>query len=396
MILGESGRILFSIIIFALVVFDIQAKDLRVDQKCSDEFTALTHSGRERSQNLAKRAKLYVASDRETAYGRSQLADGSFAYYDLRPGQGSRRIRDNVILSRITHLGIPPGWTNVWISSSTRSHLQATGIDAKGRRQALYHQLWYREAARDKFDQVIEFGRQLGKMRRKVDRDYAKAASGSKEKLLAGIFLLLDETAIRIGNEESHDSGASFGITTLRKRHFDGNKSLSFVGKSGVPHDIEIEDKRVVSLLRSLVPLQGWRLFRYRDARGQLVEITAEDVRAYMQKLSKANFSPKNFRTWMATVTVASELAKLDPTESLAQRKRNLLKALDLAAKKLGNTRNMVATKYVPSELQDAYLEANGFHEFFNDRGRPPTRSGLGISVEELGTLRLLEKLLKG
>lgn len=382
------------VVLLGLSVF--QAPSLAEFKKCASDLAAI-HQGRTRSADLVKKAGLLWGSDKQKGYKRIPLADGTYAYHDLRPGKGDRRIADPNILSRIENLKIPPGWVRVWISPNPRTHIQATGLalTANGRlkKQRRYHRRWQQTTSDDKFQQLMEFGNQLGQMRAQAESNVSHGDAFSKQQVLGGIFLLLDEAAIRIGNEISYDQKTSYGITTLRKKHFVDRRRLVFTGKAGVSHDIKIQDPRTRRLMLQLLELPGWRLFKYRDAQGRIRHITADDVRTYLHNISGANFSPKVFRTWKATVTVAAELARLEkesPPTTLSQRKKIMANALAAAAKKLGNTPAVVRTDYIPKELIDYYLEEDKIAEFFSKSGQPPK----GLSDNEHSTSRLLEHIL--
>ncbi|MDB5946789.1 MAG: topA, partial [Ramlibacter sp.] len=244
-------------------------------------------------------AGLVYSTDAEPGITRV-LRGKSFAYKDSE----GRWIRDEAEIARIRKLAIPPAYTSVWICPSPNGHLQATGRDARGRKQYRYHETWRAERDSGKFDRLLHFAQVLPALRRKVQQQL-KEKEHSRELVLATIVRLLDTTLIRVGNDQYAKENGSFGLTTLRNRHvkIEGDHvKLSFKGKSGVRHDVEVRDPRVLRVVRRCLHLPGQELFQYRDADGELHAIGSSDVNDFLHKLCGERFTAKDFRTWHGTV----------------------------------------------------------------------------------------------
>ena len=259
---------------------------------------------------------VYVAGD---AHGIRRVRQGQHFEYVTESG---KRITSEAVLDRIRKLAIPPAYESVWICMNPRGHLQATGRDARGRKQYRYHALW--RTARDgvKFGRMAAFGAALPALRRRLRRDLDEPAL-SRVKVVAAVVSLLDATLVRIGNDEYARSNHSFGLTTLRNRHVrfirDGQLRLSFRGKGGVPHEIEIDDARLARIVRRCHQLPGQRLFQFVDADGSQHPVDSDQVNAYLREVTGADFTAKDFRTWGAT-TRAIELLARTPLTGRSQR----------------------------------------------------------------------------
>jgi DNA topoisomerase-1 len=272
------------------------------------------------------------------------MHDGRPAY---RHASG-RAVRDRRTLKRIASLGIPPAWTDVWICASADGHLQATGRDARRRKQYLYHPVWVAERDVDKFDALGSFASALPRIRRAVCRDLSVPVL-SKERVLAAVVQLMDRTFVRVGGERYRRENGSFGLTTLRNRHAKANGavvSLDFRGKSGKRHQVRLEDARVARVVRRCLDLPGQVLFQYRDT-DALRSISAQDVNEYLRQVSGEVITSKDFRTWGATVCVAARLAACGPAETKAGMRRQVREAVTTAAKILGNTPAVCRRSYV-------------------------------------------------
>ncbi|HZV67438.1 MAG TPA: DNA topoisomerase IB [Telluria sp.] len=288
--------------------------------------------------------------------GIARLADGAaFRYADAH----GEAVRDEATLARIKSLAIPPAWTEVWICARDNGHLQATGRDAKRRKQYRYHPRW--RALRDevKYERMLEFGKALPAIRRQVDA--ALALPGlPREKVLATIVYLLQVTLMRIGNEEYARSNHSFGLTTLRARHvrIDGSAvEFRFRGKSGVYHAIKVEDKRLARIIARARDLPGQELFQYVDDDGATHSVDSADVNDYLRGISGEDYTAKDFRTWAGTVLAALALREFAQFDSPAQARKNIVRAIESVAEKLGNTPSICRKCYVHPALIDAYLE---------------------------------------
>jgi DNA topoisomerase-1 len=289
------------------------------------------------------KTSLRYSTDSEPGISRV-MGDGAPAY---RHASG-RRVRDPGTLRRIGSLGIPPAWTDVWICAGADGHLQATGRDARRRKQYLYHPIWIAERDSNKFDALGGFASVLPRIRRAVRRDLSAPAL-SKERVLAAVVQLMDRTFVRVGGERYRRENGSFGLTTLRNRHAKANGarvSLDFRGKSGKRHRVQLEDARVARVIRHCLDLPGQILFQYRDV-AELRSISAQDVNDYLREISGALVTSKDFRTWGATVCVAARLAEAPRDETKAEMRRRVREAINAAAKVLGNTPAVCKRSYV-------------------------------------------------
>jgi DNA topoisomerase-1 len=310
---------------------------------------------------------LRVQEHRETAAraGLHYVTDGVPGIRRQRIGRGwvffapdGSRITDPVEQARIRALVVPPAWTDVWICPDPRGHIQVTARDARGRKQYRYHPR-YREARdKSKFRRMLEFSEILPDVRERVERDL-RAHDLSRRQILATVMRLLDKTLIRVGNDEYARENRSFGLTTLRGRHvqIDGAKLyFSFRGKSGVNHEVKITDRRLARIVQQCQDLPGQELFQYYDSRGKRQTISSDDVNAYLRETTGRDITAKDFRTWAGTMLAAKELCALGPPTSRRQAERNVIRAIDAVADRLGNTRAVCRKYYVHPGLVRAYL----------------------------------------
>jgi DNA topoisomerase I len=261
-------------------------------------------------------------------------------------------------LERIRGLALPPAWRDVWICVDPNGHLQATGFDARGRKQYRYATRW--RAARDarKYSELLEFSEQLPRLRQRLSRDLGQSGL-SRDKVLATMVSLMAQTGVRIGNERYTLDNGSFGLTTLLDRHANikaGKLELSFRGKGGKPYRTRLEDGKLARIVRRCRDIPGQRLFQYLDARGHHQCIGSSDVNQYIKRLGAERFSAKTFRTWVATVAALSELRRIEPATSLSARKRQLNQAISNVADRLGNTLAICRKSYVHPALMSAFL----------------------------------------
>jgi DNA topoisomerase-1 len=274
-------------------------------------------------------------------------------------GTDGRTIRDRAVTSRIRALAIPPAWRDVWISPSERGHIQATGRDARGRKQYRYHARFREVRDAAKFDRMLAFARTLPRVRGRVARDLGAEGLPS-EKVEAALVRLLETTLIRVGNEEYARKNRSFGLTTLRNDHVAVEGSLvrfGFRGKSGKDHVVSVRDRRLAAIVAACHALPGRALFQYVDARGRRRGVDSDDVNAYLRRITGRDFSAKDFRTWAATVRAAVALEKRGPAETKAQAKRNVVAAVEAVAEKLGNTPAIARKSYVHPAVIEGYLD---------------------------------------
>jgi len=286
-------------------------------------------------------------------YRRKRSGTG-FAYLD----QNGKLIRDPEVLKRIRSLVLPPAWQDVWICSLATGHLQATGIDARGRRQYRYHPDYRQVRNLTKFGRMLDFAKALPSIRERVDKDL-KRSGLPREKVIATVVRLLETTFIRVGNEEYAKENSSFGLTTLRDRHvsFEGSTlRFHFRGKSGQMHDIAVQDKRLAKIVRDCRDLPGYELFQYTDDYGEVHSIDSADVNGYLHEITGDEFSAKDFRTWAGTIQAALALAELGPCEGDTHAKRNIVEAVKRTAAQLGNRPATCRNYYIHPAVLDAYL----------------------------------------
>ena len=282
-----------------------------------------------------------------------------FAYLDL----SGKPIRDRDILRRIRSLALPPAWEQVWICPAANGHLQATGVDAKGRRQYRYHPQYRLIRNHTKFNRMLDFAKALPSIRSQVERDLAKPGL-SREKVVATVVALLERTLIRVGNEEYVKENSSFGLTTLRDRHvrIDGSTlRFHFRGKSAQMHEITLEDKRLARIVRDCRDLPGYELFQYQDDFGEIHSVDSADVNGYLREITGDDFTAKDFRTWAGTVQTALTLAATGPFETQAEAKRNIVQAIKDTAARLGNRPATCRNYYVHPAVLESYADKTLF-----------------------------------
>ena len=307
-------------------------------------------------EELARIAQLRYIADEEPGLTRKMNGKG-FGYFN---GE-NHRLRDKRQLARIDALAIPPAWTDVWICRFADGHLQATGHDARGRKQYLYHEHWREISNAAKFWRLKVCPKLLPVLRRKVTRDLQGGELTSK-RVLAGMVALLDLTSIRIGNEEYVRENDSYGLATLRNRHVQikgGKAVLRFRAKAGLRRETEVADKRLVRLLRQLKKLRGSHVFQYRDDTGQVRATDPTAVNAYLQECTGQHFTAKDFRTWKASALAAGVFYDERAVEETAARKKVIKKAIAVVAEALGNTPTVCRKYYIHAGLFDAYLHGH-------------------------------------
>src|SRR6266511_3883216 len=301
-----------------------------------------------------------------TLAGLHYVTDGFAGIRRRRSGAGwiyyapnGSRIRDPDPRKRLNALAIPPAWTDVWICPDPDGHIQATARDARGRKQYRYHPLYRDARDKSKFGRMLEFSEILPEIRERVERDL-RARDLTRRQILATVVMLLDKTLIRVGNDEYARENRSFGLTTLRERHVEikGAKLLfSFRGKSGVDHTVSITDRRLARIVQQCQDLPGQELFKYIDTSGKRQTISSDDVNAYLREITGRDLTAKDFRTWAGTMLAARELFRLGPAKTHREAERNMIRAIDAVAKRLGNTRAVCRKYYVHPGLVRAYLQ---------------------------------------
>jgi DNA topoisomerase-1 len=344
-------------------------------------------------KTVARSAGLRYVDDRRPGIRRVKQGNG-VGYR----GPDGRPIRDGETLTRIRSLAVPPAWSDVWICPDAEGHLQATGRDAKGRKQYRYHARWREVRDGNKYERMIAFGRALPRIRKHVEKDLARPGL-PREKILATVVRLLEVTLIRVGNEEYAKQNDSFGLATMRDRHVRVNGSalrFEFRGKSGILHAVDLEDRRLARIVRQSRDLPGYELFQYVDADGRRHSIDAADVNAYLKSIAGDEFTAKDFRTWAGTVLAARALHDLAVAfDSKAQAKRNVLRAVETVAKRLGNTRAVCRKCYIHPEVVNAYLDGTLATSLNRKAGRELRSNLRDLSIEEAAVLALLQRGLQ-
>lgn len=315
----------------------------------------------------------------------------SFSYIGL----DGKPIRDPKELAHIKSLGIPPAWTDVWICPNPLGHLQAAGKDAKGRKQYRYHPRW--RAVRDatKYDRMIVFGEKLPTIRARISADLALPGL-PRDKVLAAVVHLLDETYIRIGNEEYARENNSYGLTTLQNQHVEVSGSklhFRFRGKSGKEHSVQVQDRRIARIVKRGQELPGQELFEYTDDEGQLRSVESSDVNNYLREITGEEFSAKDFRTWAGTVIAAQTLTECEPFESETQARKNIVQAIKTTSEHLCNTPAICRKSYVHPGILDSYLDGRLLKVEQTVEHDSEANAIDGLRPEEAKVLALLRRL---
>lgn len=315
-----------------------------------------TDSAAAAARQDAKQAGLRYVKDGSSGYRRLQASKG-FRYVDA----DGKPLKDESHLARIRSLAIPPAWREVWICRWDNGHLQATGRDARGRKQYRYHPQWRTVRDEAKYERMLQFGLALPQLRASLDR--ALALPGlPREKVLAAIVFLLHATLMRVGNREYARENESFGMSTLRKKHvrLDGSEiRFAFRGKSGIHHSIRLQDRRLANLVKRMRELPGQDLFQYQDEQGEPHAIGSADINDYLRELSGEDYTAKDFRTWSGTVLAASALIACEPCQSDAHGKRMITQAIVEVAGKLGNTPAICRKCYVHPQVLVCYTDGS-------------------------------------
>ena len=312
---------------------------------------------------------------------------GGFAYVDA----GDRPVRDAATLQRIRHLAIPPAWTDVWICPLPTGHLQATGRDARQRKQYRYHDRWREVRDQTKYHRMIAFAQALPAIRRRVAADLARPGL-PRERVLAAVVRLLDTALIRVGNDEYSRQNGSYGLTTMRSRHVDVDGArirFDFRGKSGVHHLVDIDDRRVARVLQRCADLPGQELFQYVDEDGTSQPLSSDDVNAHLRDISGSDFTTKDFRTWAGTVLAGCALHRLGPPGSVREARCQVVEAIAEVSRQLGNTPAVCRRCYVHPDVLAAHAEGS-LHRLRPGDGGAQAGAAGGLSGEERAVLRLL------
>jgi DNA topoisomerase-1 len=343
-------------------------------------------------RDFARQTGLRYVSDHSPGIRRKGKTFKTFRY--ISP-QG-KLIRDPATLRRIRSLVIPPAWREVWICPLAEGHIQATGIDARGRKQYRYHPHW--RAARDetKFHRMIAFGKALPAIRRMTAK-HLKLKGLPREKVLAALVQLLEKTLIRVGNAEYARDNHSYGLTTILDKHVQvkgGRVHFEFTGKSGIDHAIDLDDPRLARIVKACQDLPGQELFAYTAPDGHWVDVTSADVNAYLKEITGEDFTAKDFRAWNATVLAAKALQEIAAFDSQSQAKKNVLRAVEEVAKRLGNTRTVCRKCYIHPAVIDAYMDGS-LLETLAQRARAEKKHLAALRPQEAAVLAFLQERLK-
>lgn len=340
----------------------------------------------DRRAAAAQGADLSYVHDTDPGIGRRRAGSG---FYFV--GPDGERVSDAEVLSRIRSLAIPPAWTDVWISPDPNGHIQATGRDARGRKQYRYHVGWM--ACRDeaKFSSLVSFAENLPRLRDRIDADLRRRGL-PRERVIASVVWLLDRTLMRIGNEVYTKQNKSFGLTTLRERHVEvegARMRFSFTGKSGKEWRLKLTDRRIAGIVQRIEELPGQHLFKYLDEDGGSRAVHSQDVNLYIKEAIGAEFSSKHFRTWGATTHAAMLLAYTERPDAKAAQRRVLNELVDAVAARLNNTRAVCRQCYIHPQVINAWEEGTlpGEISGLRRRYRRPLK---GLADDESITLRWL------
>lgn len=327
----------------------VPAKKLRKEKKKIADLKIVTDP-----EEVAAEAGLRYVNDSDPGYTRKAKGD-DFEYFDT----AGNLIRDEQRLLRIKRLAVPPAWTNVWICPSANGHIQATGCDARRRKQYRYHERWREVRDENKYERMALFGAALPKIRKRVAQDLGLTGL-PREKVLATVVQLLERTFIRVGNEEYARENKSFGLTTMKDRHVEVKGShlrFRFRGKSGIHHQVDITDRRIARIIGKLQDLPGQELFQYVDDNGELRDVTSQEVNDYLKEITGQDFTAKDFRTWGGTVLAAIALNAVGAFETKKQAKANVKNAIGAVSKVLGNTPAICRKCYVHPAVLESYLD---------------------------------------
>ncbi|MFS2156616.1 DNA topoisomerase IB [Pseudomonas sp. Pseusp122] len=325
---------------------------------------------------------LHYVEDTQAGFSRKILR-GKFVYFDT----DGQRIRDTDEIQRINALVIPPAYTDVWICPDPRGHLQATGRDARGRKQYRYHPRWREIRDQNKYSRMIEFGLALPKVRKQIEAQLAEPGMG-RNKVMATVVSLLDATLIRIGNSQYARDNRSYGLTTLRNKHVEVHGAdilFQFRGKSGVEHQVSITDRRLARVIKRCMELPGQNLFQYLDDQGARHTVSSADINAYLHELTGADFTAKDYRTWAGSALALATLRKLE-WEPEADAKKHIVEMVKAVARQLGNTPAICRKCYIHPAVLEGFLQGQLAR-------LPRTRQRKGLRLEEVALAMFLQSL---
>ena len=346
-------------------------------------------------REAARAAHLHYVDGSKPGFTRRQGPDGP-VYLDPK----GVVVTDEAVLTRLKKLAIPPAYTDVWICSDPRGHLQAVGRDARGRKQYRYHADWRQVRDEAKYGKMLVFGQKLPGLRAQVQKDLALPGL-PRRKIIATVVTLLEKTMMRIGNDEYARTNKSFGLTTLRSRHAKVRGAgvvLDFRAKHGIQQHIELKDRRLAGIIARLQDLRGQELFQYLDEDGAQHDISSHDVNEYLHEVTGEDITAKDFRTWAATNLAALALQEFEQFDSAAKAKKNVLRAIETVSKLLGNTPAICRKCYIHPRIFDGYLDGS-LVEALKGRAEaalePQARATAGLSAEEVAVVAFLSRTLE-
>jgi DNA topoisomerase I len=339
----------------------------------------------------AEQAGLVYVSDEEPGIRRRRSGKG----FSFRNPDGTA-VKDKDTLARIKSLAIPPAYTDVWICADPKGHIQATGRDDRGRKQYRYHPRWREVRDSTKYERMLDFGKALPAIRERISADMGKRGL-PREKVLATVVHLLENTLIRVGNTTYSKENKSFGLTTLQDRHVEvdgGKMRFQFKGKSGKVWNLQVKDRRIARIVKSCQDVPGQHLFQYLDDEGQRHGVTSQDVNDYLREISGQDFSAKDFRTWAGTVLAAIALTEFESFDTKAAAKRNLRDAIERVSSRLGNTPAICRKCYIHPQVLDCYLEGDLVNQL-KDQIEEDLRTDLdALKPEEAAVMAFLHRRL--
>jgi DNA topoisomerase-1 len=342
-------------------------------------------------RDAAETAGLRYVSDEEPGIRRKKSGKG-FTYL----GPDGKKVADKETLARIRALAIPPAYTDVWICAKANGHIQATGRDAKGRKQYRYHSAFREIRESTKYEHMLEFARGLPAIRKTID-EHMSLRGLPREKVLATVVHLLENTLIRVGNADYAKQNKSYGLTTLRDPHVKvegAELRFQFKGKSGKTWRLAVKDRRIARIVKACQDLPGQDLFQYMDENGQQQSVTSADVNAYLKEITGRDITAKDFRTWAGTVLAALALSEFEEFDSDAKAKKNIRAAIENVSSRLGNTPTICRKCYVHPEVFTCYLDGALLLEI-QDEVQAELRENLsGLKPEEAAVLSLLQERL--
>ena len=346
--------------------------------------------GSEENREAAEAAGLVYVTDDTPGITRRKSGKG-WTFLDAK----GRTITDYWAKKRIEKIGVPPAYTDVWICPKENGHIQATGRDDKGRKQYRYHAKWSEARDAAKYAHMAEFGQLLPDIRARVDSDMRKQGL-PRAKVLATVVSLLEKSLIRVGNEDYAKDNKSYGLTTLRNRHLDiegATMRFDFKGKSGKTWNLDVKDRRVAKVVRSIQDLPGQQLFQYVDEEGKRQPVDSSDVNEYLREISGgADITAKDFRTWAGTVLASLALQEFEAVDSQARMKKNVKAAIETVAKKLGNTVTICRKCYVHPHVIDSYLDGSLMQGIKQEAEATLSEGGDSLKPEEAALLGLLSR----